>query len=337
MADVPIPVSPENAARLGFRSEQHMQRLGNRMFREREKRNRAMRAASDPDIILSDAKAQLLVICGLSLREQELRDAIEEYITLMAFHVTQGRTVTYDDTYEGVNRIAEEHDFLSGVPIPIVGTENNPDLVMASGVPLAEIFHMAQEHRRAEAAPRTEMERHLRERHIRVRNSWHVLGDGSVSIIDAEGGSPVAWREWDAGMRLRKMVRGMMVRQDAHQTAEAEFKALESLKQRVNEHQFNCYVLSGMFIEKSKRSGVYYYFRKGLPTLAISHNGAYANTGKVLCALCLHPMGFYQGTHCGLMCPTDEVISHLLWMRSDEHGFWKKSGQWSAEDTRSGI
>jgi hypothetical protein len=336
VADVPVPIPQPHAVRLGFRSSAHMQRVANRYIRSRLESERAFRAAQDPDITLCDAKSQLLAICGVSLREQELRDAIEEYLTLMAFHVTQGRTVTYDDTYEGVNRIAEEHDFLSGVPIPIVGTEHNPDLVMAEGVPLAEIFHMAQEHRRQETQPRTEMEFFLRERRIRVRNSWHVLGDGSVSIIEA-GGGLVAWRDWDAGMRLRKMVRGMMVRQDAHQTAAAEFKALDSLKQRVNEHQFNCYVLSGMFIEKSKRSGVYYYFRKGLPTLAISHNGAYANTGKVLCALCLHPMGYYQGTHVGLMTPTDEVIAHLLMMRADEHKYWAKSGQWAAEDTRSGV
>jgi hypothetical protein len=59
--------------------------------------------------------------------------------------------------------------------------------------------------------------------------------------------------------------------------------------------------------------------------------------GKVLAALCLHPMGFYQFTHAGLMTPTDEVIAHLLMIRTDEHKYWAKSGQWPTTDSRSGV
>jgi hypothetical protein len=114
-------------------------------------------------------------------------------------------------------------------------------------------------------------------------------------------------------------------------------RALESLRSRIGEPQFDSYVLSGIFSEMSPRSGVYYFFRKGRPTLAVTFHGRNANNGRVLAALCLHPMGYYSGSHVGLMTPTDEVIAHLLLMRADEHKFWAKSGQWSASDTRSGI
>jgi hypothetical protein len=169
-----------------------------------------------------------------------------------------------------------------------------------------------------------------------VRNSWHTLGDKSVCIVDTEQG-PMAFPEYDAGNRLRKIIRGNEVRHYAHQTAAAEFKAMESLKTRISESQFDSYVLSGIFPERSKRSDIWYFFRKGYPTLAVSFHGKFEGVGKVLAALCLHPLGYYAGTHVGLMCPTDEVIAHLLMMRADEHKFWAKSGQWSASDTRSGI
>jgi hypothetical protein len=308
-------------------------RSAGRRFRIRE-RERAFREAQDPDAILSDARSKLLVVCGVSLKEQELSDALQTYLTLMAFRVVQGREVRYDETYDAINQIAEDHGFLSGVPIPVITSEEPVDLVMAAGVPLAEIFHMSQELRRARQA--TEMAEELTLQNLHVRNSWHVLGDQTVCVVDTADG-PMAFPRWDAGMRLRKLIRGHDVRFHARQTAAAEFKALDSLKARVNESQFNSYVLSGLLPERSKRSDIWYFFRKGFPTLAVSFHGPNGGQGKVLAALCLHPMGYYQGTHVGLMTPTDEVIAHLLLMRADEHGFWKKSGQWRAEDTRSGI
>jgi hypothetical protein len=195
---------------------------------------------------------------------------------------------------------------------------------------------MNQAHRRH--VQRTEMAEQLSLRdRVTVRNSWRVLGDQTVCVVDTEMG-PMAWPEYDAGNRLRKIIHGNEVRHHAHQTAAAEFKALESLRTRISESQFDSYMVSGIFPERSKRSDIWYFFRKGLPTLAVSFHGKqYEGIGKVLAALCLHPMGYYQGTHVGLMTPTDEVIAHLLMMRADERKFWAKSGQWCASDTRSGI
>jgi hypothetical protein len=279
--------------------------------------------------------SRLMILCGVSLKEQELRDEIQNYLTLMAFHVAQGHTVTYTETHRAINQIAEEHGFLSGVPIPVLG-EHPPNLVMAPGVPLAEIFHMNQEQRmRERVVASTEFQQEL-QLECAVRNSWQVVGDKTICVVETTKG-PMALPRYDAGTRLRKLINGMAARHDAHQMAEAEMKALESLRSRISESQWSCYVLSGIFPERSERSDIHYFFRKGMPTLAVTYHGKYADSGRVLAALCLHPMGYYSGTHVGLMTPTDEVIAHLLLMRSDEHKFWAKSGQWSATDTRSGI
>ena len=163
-----IPMDPRAMARMGIHSPEQMQRRFDRMAAREWTEHERVLASLDDDDIFADRISKLMVLCGVSIREQELRDRIQNYITLMAFRVTQGHVVTYDETYAAINQIAEEQGYLSGVPIPILG-EHPPDLVMASGVPLAEIFHMNQEHRRFERM--TEIERELDLSSISVRNS----------------------------------------------------------------------------------------------------------------------------------------------------------------------
>jgi hypothetical protein len=130
-------------------------------------------------------------------------------------------------------------------------------------------------------------------------------------------------------------MRTLTTRMESHLSVEAELRARESLKAKITEAQWKCYVLNDAFIEHSPRSDLHYIFRKGYPTIALTFHGS--PEGRAIAALCLHPMGFFQYTHAGLMTPTDEVICHLLMMRADEHKFWAKSGQWRVTDTRSGI
>lgn len=104
----------------------------------------------------------------------------------------------------------------------------------------------------------------------------------------------------------------------------AEAKAHEKLRELITEHAMRCYMMTGMFLETSKRSGVTYLFRKLRPTLAMS---AVNGEMKGLCALCLHPIGYYEGSWCGAMVPTDDVIAHLVFMRGDEHKFWAHANQ----------
>ena len=60
-------------------------------------------------------------------------------------------------------------------------------------------------------------------------------------------------------------------------------------------------------------------------------------SGYALCALCLHPIGYYGDTWAGVMCPTDEVIAHLLMMRGSEEKFWANANQHPLERPAAGV
>jgi hypothetical protein len=102
-----------------------------------------------------------------------------------------------------------------------------------------------------------------------------------------------------------------------------EATAAEKLRGLINKGMWTCYMLTGTFVETSPRSKITYVFRRLRPTIAVSWKA----TQQVLCALCLHPIGYYDDSFAGSMCPTDEVIAHLLLMRGDEHLYWKRANQ----------
>lgn len=115
---------------------------------------------------------------------------------------------------------------------------------------------------------------------------------------------------------------------------EQEAKALQLLATLLPHHAFKKYLITGMFIEQSERSGVYYFFRKLKPTVAAS--GA-TGTMKILAALCMHPIAYYAGTWAGAMCPTDDVIAHLTLMRGDEALYWRRCNQHKAHRPEAGL
>lgn len=47
--------------------------------------------------------------------------------------------------------------------------------------------------------------------------------------------------------------------------------------------------------------------------------------------------GNYGGTHAGAMCPTDDVLAHLLLMRGDERLFWSRANQHPANRPEAGL
>lgn len=115
---------------------------------------------------------------------------------------------------------------------------------------------------------------------------------------------------------------------------EAEQRAQKKLARMIPEHLFEQYMLTGHFPEVSKRSNVTYIFRRGRPTIALREN---EEMFVVLCALCLHPIGYYGDTWAGVMCPTDEVIAHLLMMRGSEEKFWANANQHSIDHPAAGV
>lgn len=116
---------------------------------------------------------------------------------------------------------------------------------------------------------------------------------------------------------------------------DSEIKAMETLQSLVEPHIYKMYFLSGMFLETSRRSGVTYIFRKLRPTIALRPNAK--GEMRILCALCLHPIGYYRDSYAGAMCPTDDVISHLMLMRGDEHLFWRRANQHAPHRPEAGI
>lgn len=115
---------------------------------------------------------------------------------------------------------------------------------------------------------------------------------------------------------------------------EAELAAMDALARLLTPWAFRCYLTTGSFLESSRRSGLCYMFRRCRPTLAIRPTDW---GSKVLAALCLHPIAYYEDTHAGAMVPTDDVIAHLLLMRGDEPMFWRRSSQHPITVPQAGI
>lgn len=149
--------------------------------------------------------------------------------------------------------------------------------------------------------------------YIRIRNgvrgAWIAKSDALSPVIKTIGASR-AWL-WDA-----------------------EMKAIDKLQELVGDYKLRCYILTGSFLETSKRSGVTYLFRRLRPTIALRASGEHT---RFIAALCLHAIGYYQGTFAGAMVPTDEVIAHLVLMRGDEHTFWKQANQHPQHSAGAGL
>lgn len=115
---------------------------------------------------------------------------------------------------------------------------------------------------------------------------------------------------------------------------EQESNALQLLGHHVSHRKMKQYLLTGSFIETSPRSGVTYVFRKLRPTIALR----VTETGsRILCTLCMHPIGYYEQSWAGCMTPTDDVIAHLLLCRGDEKMFWRRCNQHCATAPESGL
>lgn len=115
---------------------------------------------------------------------------------------------------------------------------------------------------------------------------------------------------------------------------EQETKAQETLRELVTDDAFHRYVMTGMFVERSLRSGIYYFFRRLRPTVAVS---ATDGDMKIIAALCAHPIAYYERTWAGAMCPTDDVIAHLMMMRGDEAFYWRRCNQHPAYRPEAGL
>jgi len=246
-----------------------------------------------------------------------------------------------------MTRIAESEESWQGLPIPVQGYS----MALAPGHPLApafdRVFPSPESSAEKPVKPSEEYEFTCYREDVKpeiIRNHWwsrHRNAD--IYIIEGEDGFHhlVIPASPDRSMaRLTFWLRGCGVVEAW--SLEAEMEARAKLKELISDYHYSMYELTGTFLEHSKRSGLTYMFRKGRPTVVLTsrHGGNSQRKDdnvRVLAVLCLHPVGYYRETWCGAMVPTDDVIAHLVLMRGDEAGLWKKANQHDPASPEAGL
>ena len=209
----------------------------------------------------------------------------------------------------GLRRIAEQRGDWAGIPMPL----DNERLVLEPKYPMAEALMAMGKVEKDDPLPAD----------VKQRNCWWSSRLKAEIYIWDEGGK-IQWG---------KIGRQHHIMMDLHTLGcaeawgiEQEARAVQLLGTLVSHRQFKQYMLTGMFMETSKRSGVCYVFRRLKPTVALDMDHKSGRVGILAC-LCMHTIGYYLDTWAGALCPTDDVIAFLVMMRGDEHMLWKRSNQ----------
>jgi hypothetical protein len=213
----------------------------------------------------------------------------------------------------GLRQIAKDRDVWAGIPMPLDGEQ----LVIHPRYPFATEM-MA-------ICAKTDEKETNESDDIKIRNQfWSDRLKAEVYIWQADNGKIVATVDH----------KPHHISLDLHTLGcsqawgiEQEHNAIQLLGTLLRHHQFKQYLLTGMFLERSERSGLSYMFRRLKPTVVLDARDKDAASTRILACLCMHPISYYQGTWAGGMCPTDDVVAHLMMMRGDEHLFWKRSNQ----------
>lgn len=242
--------------------------------------------------------------------------------------------ISFNSVARGLRKVAERDKEWCGIPMPLNGEklvieEKNP---WATGLAAVELARVSP---RPNHDPRPAREFRCvisdTDQPV-VRNTfWSSRLSSEIVIWEQDGKftcSPIPGIH-HFGMDLHTL--GCA---DAW-SLETEMTAMHSLRELIGHHHFRQYLLTGMFLESSKRSGVKYAFRRLKPTVAIGSTKS--GELKILCCLCLHPIAFYDGTWAGAMCPTDDVIGHLMLMRGDEAMFWRRANQHPPHRPEAGL
>ena len=274
-------------------SDRQMRRAAKTQQRREEKRRRKLSAVA----LRSSAASRPAALAG------------SPSLDLPADKLALLRSVDgYADLRGRLGRIAEFQREWAGIPMPIEGTPLVIEPTYPHAKELAIIGQKPDEDEPDGAKHRNTF--------------WSWRWRCHIAVYEHEG--KIGWGRTDASNHLGEAL-GVLSVADAW-GIEQEQKALKLLGTLVKHRAFKQYLLAGMFIETSKRSGVSYIFRRLRPTLAL-RPGKDGESMRILCALCLHPIAYYAGTWAGAMCPTDDVVAHLMLMRGDEPMFWRRANQ----------
>lgn len=252
-----------------------------------------------------------------------LASAIEP--TVEHFDVKKHVKVQWSDLRRVVNNIAIERGEWGGYPIPIERIR----LVMEPRFPLAGLNGLKLRAPDDQEKPK-DVDYTLLNHWFDYRRNMEIL-----VCRDADGFSRAYFSPSGPGKRLTYWMNTLGVAAGYAWDWSVERRAIEKLQSLVSKHAFHCYQMVGGFLETSRRSGVTYLFRKLRPTIAMRPGEG--NEMKVLAVMCLHPLGYYEESWAGVMCPTDDVVAHLMLMRGDEHWFWKKSNHHDMHEAGAGI
>jgi hypothetical protein len=231
------------------------------------------------------------------------------------------------DALDVIATHAERPEFC-GLPMPIPGEQ----LILEPRHPAADVYA-------AEAAKHLKREQ---KGDYKIVNMWYSHDKRCDIVIYQEDGAT----KWGMVPGIHHIAQDLSTMGcSVAWSIESESNALKTLAELLPHHQFKYYLLTGMFIETSERSGVSYVFRRLRPTVALKSASKFrfkdAPHGepemKILCCLCLHPIGYYADTWAGAMCPTDDVIAHLMLMRGDEKMFWKRANQITPHRPEAGL
>lgn len=184
----------------------------------------------------------------------------------------------------------------------------------------------------------------------KIVNSWYTLRykgnmPGEIYVLRHKDGR-VRHSFRSTTVRRNKLLFGPLETVDAWDL-QTEVAAMHRLQTLVSRRTFTSYVLTGCFLERSRRSNLMYFFRRLKPTIVLSpHRDRFSffrdepvddDEVHILTTLCLHPLAYYATTVCGAMVPTDDVIAHLLLMRGDEPLFWKRAVHHAPIEAESGL
>lgn len=209
---------------------------------------------------------------------------------------------------EDLNRLSQKAGEYCGLPPTIVGER----LIIE---PTHRAYKAFQD-LNAKSSPRLDVEDY------EIVNRWYSKKTSTEVVIFRENGK-LDWGQLPAANHFAQDLRTMGC--SIAWSVSAETQAMRKLGELIPDHLWRGYVLTGMFLETSKRSGVTYIFRRLRPTVALRPDSR--GEMRILACLCMHPIGYYAESWAGALCPTDDVLTHLLLMRGDEKMFWKRSNQ----------
>lgn len=235
--------------------------------------------------------------------------------------------ITWDMVRQGLREISKKDENWAGCPLPITGIK----LVIEPRYPNQGLNGFALEREKDEEYEAV-MDRKYDSKEKAHFIRYHPGKKEHLGVqIGEDGKLRVVWRlpHTQHQAALTRLMDTMLASQAWDHNAEV--KAQEKLFSLVSGHQFVQYSMTGAFVERSKRSQVLYVFRRCGTTLALRHDADFSI--RVLAALCLHPVGYYEQTHAGCLVPTDDVIAHLLMVRGAEHKFWAQANHHTPEDS----